>query len=205
MPQQGNLSVAVVRAGGREYPLVSERTCKTCCSEYRGVIERDAVAGRTWKAIVRSLPDGADLTERNLSDHWRNKHVPVAAEAVQVLAERQSRDRGEIVEVAAEKIVDYLGFAQLIVGRVNEKIATGELEPDVRDALRATELLARFDPGPSMDEGSYLEGFMIFHNIAKEIMTAEQSQEFGRRLAADITLQQLAQRWDELAAQRDAL
>jgi hypothetical protein len=97
MPEQQNVSLAVVRAGGREYPLVSERTCKTCCSEYRRVIERDAVAGRTWKTIIRSLPRDAGLTERNLSDHWRNKHVPVAAEAVQVLAERQSRDHGEMV------------------------------------------------------------------------------------------------------------
>jgi hypothetical protein len=117
-----------------------------------------------------------------------------------VLAEQQATEQGEVLELAAAKVVDYLGFAQLIVGRVNEKVATGELEPDVRDALRATELLARFDPGPSMDEGAYLEGFMIFHEIAKEIMTPEQSEEFGRRLAADATLQALAHRWDELHA-----
>jgi hypothetical protein len=87
---------------------------------------------------------------------------------------------------------------------VNEKLATGEIEPDVRDALRAAELLARFDPGPSMDESAYLQGFIIFHEIAKEIMTPEQSEEFGRRLAVDVTLQTLARRWDELSAERQA-
>jgi hypothetical protein len=33
---------------------------------------------------------------------------------------------------------------------------------------------------------------------AAAIMTAEQSEEFARRLAADPTLQALAQRWDDL-------
>ena len=200
MPAQANMGLATVRVGGHEYPLISERACKTCCSPHRDIIERDCVGGRAWSAIIRSLPDDAGLSERNLSDHWRNGHLPVEAVAVNELAERQAEQRGAVVEEAAKKVVDYLDFAQTVVGRVNQRVATGDIEPSVNDALRAADLLARYQPETTaVDEADYLRAFMAYHETAAQIMTAEQFQEFGRRLDANAKLRELARRYDESA------
>jgi hypothetical protein len=198
------LGLATIRLGGREYPLVSERACKTCSSPHRDIIERDSVSGRNWATIIRSSPDDAGLSERNLSDHWRNGHLPVEAVAVSELAERQAEQRGAVVKEAAKKIVDYLDFAQTVVGRVNERVATGDIEPSVADALRAADLLARYQPETTTtNEADYLTAFMAYHETAAEIMTAEQFQDFGRRLEANQVLRELSRRYEESAAQHE--
>jgi len=197
MPQQRNASLAMVRIGGREYPAVNERTCRTCCSDYRDTIERETVAGRTWTAIIRSLPDDAGLTERNLSDHFRNQHLPVAAEATKRLAVRQAQDAGAVTEAAVTHVVDYLNFAQTVVGRVSQRVATGEVEPNVADGLRASELLARYQPDHQLDESTYLLAFVTYHEHAQTVMTPAQFQEFGRLLSTDPTLEALAREWDD--------
>ncbi len=191
-----------MRVGGREYPHVSERTCKTCSSQYRDLIEQETVGGRTWKAISRSLPDDAGLTQRNLADHFRNGHLPVAAEATQLLAERQAEERGAVVEIGAARIVDYMEFAQAVMGRVNHRVAAGEVEPGISDGLRAADLLARYDPGPTMSEADYAQVLMIYADTAKAVMTSEAHQEFVARLDTNQALQDLAQRWDEIHTQR---
>jgi hypothetical protein len=204
MAQQGNLGLATVRVGGREYPQVSERTCKTCSSQYRDLIEQATVGGRTWKKIIRSLPAEAGLSERNLADHFRHGHLPVAAEATQLLAERQAEERGAVVETGAARIVDFLEFAQAVMGRVNHRVAAGEVEPGISDGLRAADLLARYDPGPTMSEADYAEVFSIYADTAKAVMTSEQHQEFVARLDTNQALQDLANRWQEIHAQRPA-
>jgi len=204
MAQQGNLGLATVRVGGREYPQVSERTCKACRSPYREQVESETVAGRPWKAILASLPDDAALTSRNLADHFRHGHLPVAAEATQLLAERQAEERGAVVETGAARIVDFLEFAQAVMGRVNHRVAAGEVEPGISDGLRAADLLARYDPGPTMSEADYAQVLMIYADTAKAVMTSEAHQEFVARLDTNQALQDLANRWQEIHAQRPA-
>lgn len=199
MPASANASIARIRVGGREYDAVSERTCRTCGSEFRAEIERQAVAGRTWARIIDSLPPDANLTARNLADHWKNGHVPIQEPSVVALAEQQANERGEVVEAAVEQVLDHLDFARALVGRVRRRVLAGELEPDVRDALRAMELLARYQPDSAIDERDIVAAFMSYHEHAQAIMTAEQFAEFGRRLDGDPVLRELGQRYDETA------
>ena len=44
---------------------------------------------------------------------------------------------------------------------------------------------------------------MAYHETAAEIMTAEQFQEFGRRLEANQVLRELSRRYEESAAQHE--
>jgi hypothetical protein len=201
MPAQANLSLDSTKVAGREYPLVMERTCKTCSSQYRNDIEEQTVAGRTWRAIIGDLPDDAGLTERNLADHFKNQHLPVAAEAVQQLAERNATAAGERTQRAVTACVDYLEFAKAIIGDVNDRVARGETRAEVRDALRAAELLARYEPIEEVDGAAVTEAFIVYHETAQALMTREQFTEFGRRLNADPVLTELLQRYKERADQ----
>lgn len=197
MPQSANSSVAKVRVGGHEYPAVTERTCYTCASPFRAQIEEQAVAGRTWARIVESLPSDAGLTPRNLADHWKNGHLPVVEATVQALVERQAEDRGGVVESAVAGVLEHLDFARVIVGRVRQRVASGELEPDIGDALRAADLLARYDTEPDTNEDDYLQAFIAYNDEAAEVMTAEQFAKFGERLGQNQILHALAQEWDQ--------
>lgn len=200
MAIQSNAALATVRAGGHEYSLVSQRTCRTCNSPYREQIERDTVSGRTWKAILRDLPEDTDLTPRNVADHFKNGHLPVAEEAVRQLAERNSEAIGELVTTAAPAVVDYLAFAQSLVGRLNDRLVRGEAEPDFKDALRAAELLARYGAPSGLDEPTVAAAFIVYHQTAELIMTPGQFEDFGQRLEKDPTLRALAEEWEQRAA-----
>ncbi|MEJ7744190.1 MAG: hypothetical protein WKF73_17635 [Nocardioidaceae bacterium] len=90
------------------------------------------------------------------------------------------------------------------MGRVNERVATGEVEPGISDGLRAADLLARYDPGPRMDEADYAQAFMRYTHAAETVMSSEQYEEFKVLCDADEALQDLARRWDEVQAHRRA-
>ena len=197
MPAQSNVGLASVQLGGRRYPLVAQRTCKTCSSRHRDFIERQTVAGRTWAAIIQDLPGDAGLTPRNLADHFKNQHLPVAAEAVKQLAERNATAKGELVQESVEPITDYLHFARAVIGQVNDRVARGEVRPAIRDALRAAELLARYEPIDQVDESAVAVAFLVYHETAQELMTEAQFQEFGRRLDADPILQDMIRQFQE--------
>jgi hypothetical protein len=200
VPAAANSSIAKVRVGGREYVAVTERNCLTCNSPYREEVERQTIEGRTWARIVDSLPDDAKLTARNLSDHWRNDHLPVHEATVVAIAEQQAIERGEVITAGVERTLDHLEFARALVGRVRQRVINGEVEPDIRDALRAMEFLAKFESEPSWGEQDIVEAFIAYHETAAELMTAEQFAEFGRRLEQNATLNELAQRWDQATA-----
>jgi hypothetical protein len=202
MPQQANASLATIRVGGRDYPAVVERTCHTCASPYRHRIETEVVAGRSWRAIADALPPDAGLHARNLRDHFANQHLPVVNEVVQRLTEQQAEQRGEIVAAGAEQVVDHLAFAQSVIGRVNARVATGEIEPNVGDGLRAADLLAKHHPGPTMAEADYATALGIYASAARAVMTDDQHREFSDRLDDDSVLQDLAQRWEEMNSHR---
>lgn len=196
MPDQGNLGVAKVRVGGREYPLVSQRNCKVCCSPYRHRVEEQSVAGRTWRAIAADLPEDAGLSPRNVSDHWRNEHLPVVAEATQVLAQEQAAERGDVVAVGAVRAAEYIGFARALVGRVNQRLVTGDVEPTIRDGISAAQLLATHGPHTSIDDSFFAEALSIVYQTVRDIMTSDQYEDFTRRLDGNERLQEVAALWE---------
>lgn len=192
MPAASNQSVASISVGGREYPLVSEPTCRTCQSPHRRFIEAEAVAGVAWHAIVDRLPDNAGLTARNLSDHFRNQHLPVAAEGVRLLAERDAHEVGETVALGANGVADYLNFARQVVGRVNRRVVSGEVEPSVNDAIRAAQLLSQYDVREEETAPQdYVRGFVIYCEVAQELMGPDLFRDFVHRLARHPVLRQL--------------
>lgn len=180
-----NASLAVVRVSGREYPVVSEPRCLTCQSTYRDEVERAVARSYSFEMIARSLPTDAGLSARNLSDHFRKGHLPVDNVAVTQLRERDAQERGEVVAEAAAAVVDAIGFARRVIGRVDERVLAGELAPDVRDGLAAAALVAKYeaDEPEGYDHDSVFEGFMVYMKSMRNHCTPEQM----RAIAADIS------------------
>ncbi len=198
MSQPSNASLAQVRIGGHAYPVVTEQRCRVCCSnEYRLRVENEIVAGRTWSMITRALPDEANLSARNIADHYRNGHMPVQEATVVQAIEQQAEQRGEPYQEAVEASATYLNFCRNVVGRVNQRVLDGSMEPAVRDAISAASVLARFDPAESGNlERDVVLAFTEYHDTAAALMSPEAFREFGHRLSANPLLARLAEAWE---------
>lgn len=188
----GQNGLASLQVGGNVYPLVNAPGCKTCGSEYRPEIEAALVKGYSANQVLRHLPEGHNLLERNLKDHLAAGHLPVKSAAVQKLAEATAEERGRVVEAGAEVLVTHAAFARTILSRVRERVAAGELEPDVRDGLAAARLLHDLEEPSALDHESVVRGMVHFIEAVRAIMTPGQFAELGRKIGQDPVLRTLA-------------
>jgi len=176
----------------------SRKGCLTCNHPLRWALEREMVAGRTWAAIVRDLPEDAGLTGRNLRDHFAAGHLPVFEPAVQEHVTRQSRVRGEAVPPSVAKLADTLGFAQTVVTRVSERLIAGDVQPSICDGLAAAEHLLRYAPvDTGYDEEATLAAFVEYHDTARAILDDETWTEFSRGLRTNPTLNALVAQYSD--------
>lgn len=199
--RQGGSSVIAYRLGGRDYPLRTVAQCKVCSSPHRFEIEKELAAGRVYKRIVESLliedPD-CDLSPKNLSDHYRNGHMPLEVEASRRIVEKRAEQRGLDVAAGVDNLVDGVTLAETVVQKTFEAIQRGEIKPDMKDGLAAARLLETFAPAETgADAATYAQVFMVYHETAQMLMTAGQFEEFGRRLADNPTLKALIARYSE--------
>ncbi|MCA1694056.1 MAG: hypothetical protein LC749_04625 [Actinobacteria bacterium] len=192
MSMNGRSGLANVTVGGNVYPLVSAPGCKTCGSEYRMEIEAGLVKGSSPNQVIKHLPEGHGLVERNLRDHLAAGHLPLKSAAVQKLAQEESEERSRVVEAGAEVLSTHAAFARTVVGRVRERVANGEIEPDIRDALAATKLLYEFESEPSgLNQDNLVAAMVQFMRVVKGIVTPDQFAELGRQVNSDPLLNAL--------------
>lgn len=186
MSAPGVNGLASMSIGGRVYPLVSAPGCKTCGSKYRREIEAALVRGFSLAQILRHLPGDHGLVERNLRDHLRSAHLPLTSVAVQKLAEEEAEERGRVVEAGADVLASHAAFARAVIGRVRERVAKGEIEPDIRDALVATKLLFEFEGDPSaVDHEGLVQAMARLMEVIRATLTPDQFTELGRQVSRD--------------------
>ena len=65
-----------LESGGRKYPYRTEYRCKTCTHPLRAEIERAVVMGTPYRLVAAQLPQGDDLTTRNIRNHFQRGHHP---------------------------------------------------------------------------------------------------------------------------------
>jgi hypothetical protein len=195
---RGGQSVVVYRLGGREYPQRVVPNCNVCASRYRYDVERAVAGGQPFAAIVRALPDDAGLSARSIANHSHAGHMPYEQEALRRVVERRAEQLGRDVEDGVEQLVDQVSLAQTVVQQVFTGLAAGELRPDVTDGLRAAKLLAQIEAeGDGGDKAAWTEAFMVYHSIAKRIMSPEQWAAFGLELSTNPVLRALTARYRE--------
>lgn len=191
-------SIVTYRIGGREYPVKTGRQCKVCQSPHRFEIEEEIVAGRTYAKIVDHLPEGTDISPRNVKEHFNNGHMPLEVSATRQIVEARARRVGKRIEDSTESLIDGITLAEAVVQKTFEAIAKGELKPEVRDGLRAAKVLADlgiYDEG-GVDQQAFIEAFMVYHEQAQAHMSPEQFEAFGQALDESPVLQALATRYE---------
>lgn len=197
--RQGGASVVTYRLGGRNYPMRTAPNCRVCQSPYRLRVEQELAAGRVYARIASSLPEDADLSARNVSEHYKNGHMPLEVEASRRILERRAEDRGRDIERGVDALVDGMALAESVVQKTYEALQRGDIRPELIDGLRAAKLLEDYAGDDGIDQAAYVEAFMVYHEVAARIMSPEQFSEFGRALQQDPVLRGLTARH----AQRD--
>jgi hypothetical protein len=186
MTVRANAGLATIRVGGRLYPARRVSNCRTCMSPHRQQIEEGLVAGEPYSAIVTGLPEGHDLSARNLRDHWLNDHLGLMEPAVERFREQLAAERGEVAEQGVTQILDYLGFVRGVLAKAHARLQAGEVEPSIKDGLAAAKLLAVLDPPPEVHAlvEHWREVVLIWREEICNLLTPDQLEEFQDRVDA---------------------
>jgi hypothetical protein len=179
-------------------PLSSVPQCFVCSSKYRDEVERHLAAGRTYRAIAALLPSDADLTPRNLRDHLANGHLDLDAPAVQRASRQQEQDLQATREPLVQAKAAHLSFAHAVLGRVAQRLDSGEVQPEIRDGIAAARLIAATEAAAGERNGieDYVSAMVALMEVVKEIVPAPTFVEIGRSLARHPILKELARDQD---------
>lgn len=192
--RNSNAALITVEMDGVSTPLSSIPQCYVCSSKYRDDVEQHLAAGRTYVAIAALLPCDADLSPRNLRDHYANGHLDIDAPAVQ----RASRQQGQALEAARQPLVAakaaHLGFAHAVLQRVAERLHSGEVEPEIKDGLAAAKLIAATEAAAGAKSGieDYVTAMIALIEVVREIVPAQTFIAIGQSLAGNPILKELA-------------
>lgn len=160
--------------GGYLYEMPVEPKCKTCRSPYRPQVESALIRGFSYAEIERGLPDDALLSWRNISDHHANGHMPLRERAKRVLIEQRAEELNLDIENAEAQIIDHLTLGRATINRVFERMSSGEIEPEISDAIQFSRLilqmeeLAAADGGGSLDSSVLRDLLMVYSQVLNE-------------------------------------
>jgi hypothetical protein len=135
------IGLASVEMGGRRVPVRGVAQCRVCSSDLRIDIERALAEGQRPTEIVRRLPEGSRITVRNVTEHRRRGHLPPDHEAVREVAEKAALGLRNAQALAVATEATRMVLAKEVVRRVSEKLATGEIQPTIRDGVRCARFL----------------------------------------------------------------
>lgn len=192
---QGAASIVMYRVGGRQYPLKTVAQCKVCSSPNRLTIEQEVANARSYVAIIKSLPEGHDLNPRNIRDHYANGHMPLEVETMRSIIDERARIKGVSIETGTAALVDEAAFAQVVLQKTYERMAKGEIEPTIRDGLRAGVLLHNIGlAAEGGDQADLVQAFVVYMETAQSLMPPQMWDEFGKRLGENPVLRALKER-----------
>ncbi len=186
-------SAVMYRVAGRTYPMNINPRCHTCRSPYRSFIENQILCGYTYKQIAESLPEDMRLNARQISDHYRNGHMPLAEAARRAIIEQRARQKNLDAENGLDTLVDSITVLQSIVRDGSDRLARREIEPSVKELMAAAETLIALerDGEGSSDWEEVSQGIQHVMAMAKSHMSNEQFLEFSRDIVTSPFLKSL--------------
>lgn len=127
----------IMRApNGREVVAMAHPKCETCKSDYREDIERQHVAGYSIPLILQGLPEGHGLSYAMVWNHC-DKHVAAPQQLRSKMIQQSARDQGQYdPDFVGSHVTPDLVLDTVLL-RGFERIATGELEPAMKDVIAA--------------------------------------------------------------------
>jgi hypothetical protein len=188
----------VYKIGGRQYPYKTVANCKVCQlrPEYRREIEEHVLNGLGWKTIARSLPADLNISDRNISDHVHNEHMPLEQSIKRVLVEDAYQRLGSSVEDAENTLITWLGFARLGLQEAFERLRSGKMSIDAKDGIAFAEMLMRADQfmAGQTDYEAWVKVFDVFWDEIDANAPPEVAQAIGRAIATNPVLNSLEER-----------
>lgn len=183
-------SMVMTKIGGREYPLRSVPTCKTCQDPNRLWIENELIRGASYASIARALENmpAGDLGHPNaegISNHIERDHLPVGVATQRRLIERRAKEIGRSIETEQGTLVDYVTVNQMIVSRGFERMQAGEITPDLGDVINASKFLHTVEQasGGELDEQAWRDAMLAYMEVATEFIPPERFAAYGQALS----------------------
>lgn len=190
-------SMVMTRIGGRDYPTYTGINCKTCQHPDRMEIENAIIAGRSYLSIHKSLPVDDDRPSyEGLIRHFKQGHMPLEAAAERALMERNYEKTGKRIEEAVEDIVDHVTVAEMVVKKGFDRMQRGEIAPEMADMLAAVKIVEGIQARTQgdMDHEMWVSATMSMLEDARSLMSEEQWQAYGKKLADNPILKALAEK-----------
>lgn len=204
-------SLVRVQIGNKVYNARRVPGCLTCNHPARMDIETRLVEGHPYHRISHEF-SGTEYTVgrqkktlppipwTSIRTHYLSGHLPIDAKAVRDIAEQRLKELGMHAEQLEERMIDSYMMARLAVSKGFERIARGEVEVTVKEALAAAKMLEEFDiasrNAANGDQEAWQEAMTLYFQEAQQLMAPEMWREFGRRLMSNPQLKALAERLD---------
>lgn len=204
-----NRSLVQVRVGGRTYDAIREPTCHTCTHPARHEIEELITQGYSYRGVAATYSevdwqdsDGKvfhlpKLNFQSIFYHFKNGHMPATAEAMRRIVERRAEKIGAAqYEKQIEQIVDQHIFAEQVLVRTQERLAKGEIEPEVRDGMAAAKFLQEVEAQTQqgLDAEAWAAAMQRYFELAQQMMPPDMWQHFTQTLSRDPILRSIAAR-----------
>jgi hypothetical protein len=193
-------SMAMVRVGGKLFPARVSPGCFTCSSQYRAQIERELLAGRSYRAVhdwlvaTYDAPEGHPHPSReSLRAHMNDQHLPLSAVVQHRIIEERSREIGTSIEEAAGAVADHVAVNRIIVQRGLERLSAGEIQPEMGDLLTAIRQQQAIDAEHEggLDAEVWRQALTEYMAIVSRVLTPQQRAQFAQLATASPVLQAL--------------
>lgn len=196
VPPPVQLSSVMYRLGGRNYPLKTVRGCNVCRSPFRIMVENSIIAGYSFKRIAEELPADSGLNAQSIHNHFTAKHLPLAEDARRALIEKRAMELDMNPETAVNRLDDHISFLRLGVHDVMTRMASRQLQPDIKDGIAMAKALSQIDIDKETEDNlsQYVTGLRVFLETAREVMDAKQFKEFSTKVLANETIRALMNR-----------
>lgn len=188
LPARQNNSIVQVKIGNNVYDAVFEPRCKVCNHPARFTIEEKLLLGNSYPKIARwvsdvraTKPSGEqvdwpELEARNIKNHYVQGHCPLDAEMMRAFTERRAEELGEDLEESMTTFTDHIVVQKAILSKGYEALVKGEIQPDVKDTLAASKLLAdreREIAGQASVE-EWQDFMQLYFSVVRQVVAPEQ-------------------------------
>jgi hypothetical protein len=112
-----------------------------------------------------------------------------------VLIERRALELHWDPDEEAARLDDHITFLRLGIHDVMTRMASRQIEPDIKDGIAMSKVLAVIDIDKETEDnlGMYVTGIRVLLESARKHMTAEQYQQFSRDVMEDPAIAALSQ------------
>lgn len=202
-----NASVVQVKIGNKIVDARKIKSCLTCNHPARMAIEEMLLHGESYQAIIRryseveynvagrrqTLPK---LDYQVLRAHYKNGHMPLEAAVVRDLIEKRAAEIGSDYEEIGERFADRVLFARMVVAKGQQRLATGEIQPDVKETLAAAKFLQDVEDASRGVEGTeiWAQAMEVYFTVARKVMNDELWGRFVTLLDSNAILRGIAKK-----------